>query len=171
MVDILKTIDQLHSWISEWEKAKSSVRKNVLRVAANSCRALVEVEDIQSDQATMLHEKVRLLYRDISTILRGRLELAEMDVVINALGSARIYYWIRILNRVPKDAFKEEWASEAWALVRRRGRLMGKLTPSLGIAYYAMVAVCPNESPKDELTENTLTRLRDGCLRDFAQLD
>src|SRR5207245_9424295 len=83
-------------------ETKVSVVKNGLRVDANSCRALVEVEDIQSDQATMLHEKVRLLYRDISTILRGRLELAEMDVVINALGSARIYYWIRILNRVPK---------------------------------------------------------------------
>ena len=162
-MEILKALAELDGWLIKWEAAKEGVRKDVLRITLESCRALTSIDDISSDKGILLQEKVRTLYRNVTSILDGRLKAEEIETVINALASARIYYWIRFyeMNQpVPIE--------EVYALIRRRGYI--NRGGSSRVVEEALCAMCPDEM-RITTPDNPLEALRRACIRDFAELE
>ncbi|HJU43861.1 MAG TPA: hypothetical protein VJ691_13630 [Vicinamibacterales bacterium] len=80
-----------------------------LKLAVESCHALVEIEDVKSDHAVLLHERVKSLYQNVMV----------------ALASGRIYYWIRYLKGATSDELnllispqdENSWHAGAFALL------------------------------------------------------
>jgi hypothetical protein len=162
-MDVIGILDRLNKWRSDWANAKAQARQDFLHLALDSCKALVQIEDVKSDEGVLLQERVRTLYRSASELLEGTLPPDELSVVVDALGSARIYYWIRFLRGRPGDEVEQ--------LIRHRARIYGRLPSSLGIVDLALRAICGEFSDGQDLTEEALLKLRDGCLADFAKLE
>ena len=164
MMNILEVLDRLDSWRRTWQAAKEAAQRKVLRLAVDSCNALVEIEDVKSDAGILLQERVRTLYSSASELFRGTLQAEELEIVINALASARIYYWVRFLNGHASDEIEQ--------LIRRRAHIYGRLPSSLSIVDLAIRAVCDQFSDgHQDVTEDVLLTLRQGCLADFARLE
>jgi hypothetical protein len=164
-MDPLAVLDRLNTWRRQWNDARESMVRTTLALALDSCRALISIEDIKSDSAVLLHERVKSLYQGASGVLSGRLQPEDLEIVIDALASARMYYWIRFLNGQAGD--------ELEMLIRRRSKAYGGLPSSLGMVYLAIRAVVPQSHPADvpDLSEESLTTLKEGCLADVARLE
>lgn len=106
------------------------------------CDHLAEVEQVcdqllqlrrKKDDATarVVHERIKETYNMTSQVLGGRLSESEVDIVLTALASARVYYWGRVLRRAPDDELCELWERR---LRDSRGEQVGALPASLKCA-------------------------------------
>lgn len=164
-VDPVNVIKQLNEWRREWNEARDKRVHPTLRVALDACHALVALDEVRSDTGVLLHERVKSLYHGASSILGGRLQPEDLEVVIKALASARMYYWIRYLNGGSSDELEQ--------LIRRRSGEYWDSPRSLGALYRAIKAVAPDAAVEDtsDVDARNLALLRDGCLADFARLE
>ncbi len=166
MVDPIAVLDRLNAWRLEWHAARESMVRTTLALALDSCHALINIEDIKSDSAVLLHERVKSLYQGVSGVLGGRLQPEDLEIVVDALASARMYYWIRFLNG--------RFGDELEMLIRRRSKTYGNLPSSLSAVYLAIKAVSPQSHPKDvpdEISDESNIMLREGCVADIARLE
>jgi hypothetical protein len=163
-VNPIEIIHQLDVWRQELRDKHQALLQRTLRLATDACNALVQIDDIRSDAAVLLHERVKSLYKYAPTVLNGRVLPEHIETLMEALASARIYYWIRFLKGASGD--------ELETLICHRQKHW-QISKSFSIVYHAIRAVCPNERPPDfvELTDESLAILRRGCLADFANLE
>jgi hypothetical protein len=167
-MDILAILAKLDEWRNKRESAKEVVRRDVLKLALQSCHALVEIEDVGSDTGILLQKRVRELYRSVSTILDGRLGKDELKVIVDALGSARIFYWVKMtdLHRASADV------TQLVNLLGERGvPISDPGTPSHAAVQAALADLCSDDKVFGMSTPETLISLRRACLRDFAALE
>jgi hypothetical protein len=165
MVDPIDVLDKLNKWYREWQRTRDSLAQSTLKLALDSCHALVTIQDVRSDAAVLLHERVKSLYQLASSVLANRLQPEELETVIIALGSARMYYWIRYLNGATSD--------ELEMLIRRKLKIYGSIPASLGAVQFLLQSLTPGEplDSNDGVSAASLERLRHVCLADFAQLE
>jgi hypothetical protein len=149
---IIEIVEKLCSWWEARQESNKAARENVLRLAWTACHALVDVTDVHCDEARLLQERLRNLYENASTLFAGRLTGEELSVVITALGSARIYYWIKFLDGTGSEELEQLFEDDA-----------DRRTES-GAALYYMIG-------RGNSTEDKLERARDVCLHDFGKLE
>lgn len=164
-MDPLEVLDKLNTWRRDWQEARDSRVRNTLRLSRDACYALVEISDVRSDTAVLLHERVKSLYQGAASVLGARLQNEDLEIVMLALASARMYYWIRFLNGSTSD--------ELESLIRRRLKIYGAIPSSLGAVEFAFNQLAPNAKWMDGsgVTTEALDVLRHRCLEDFAGLD
>jgi hypothetical protein len=158
-MNVLDIITKLDDWRSRWEAAKESARRKILRLVMESCHALVEIEDIRSDAAILLQERVRTLYETVSTLLDGELDTSDINIVVKALGSPRIYYWIRVYSTTSeKERLTEgrDGRTKFWEL----GDLMRARTGESGISSRGIVEETLRGLDADVPTETIRKRPR-----------
>jgi hypothetical protein len=75
--------------------------KEFLTEIVDTCEALVEIPDATSDQAKLLHEKLKVYYDVASERLAVKDDARA--ILMDVLSSARIYYWVRVLENEHDD--------------------------------------------------------------------
>lgn len=162
-MNILDLYDRATAWLSKAKAERAQAADEYLALVAESCHALLEMSPQMTDKSALLQDKIRLLYREASSVLGAGLEAADLEVAMRALASARIYFWIVALDGKPTN--------ELQALLVRRGGPGGAGSVSLGIVERALMAMCPGEDYYQPDHGRALDLLRAACLRDFAELD
>lgn len=102
----MSLIDHLEA-ILEWAMARRERRRSevawFLRETDSLCEGLVRSPDLSADETLLLHEKLKVLYDQASSVLGGQLREPDLGVVLKALASARMYYWVRVLDQLLGD--------------------------------------------------------------------
>lgn len=166
-VDIIELCDRVARWLESASRHRTQATAEYLDVIQLACEGLLDLPPGVTDQSRLLQERVRALYGDAALVLAPRLSSQDLRHVMNALGSARIYYWIRVLDVDGAEGIGSR--EELDRLIVRRGGPVGKATSSLSAVDRALLAMCPDEWRSRE-DRWSLDGLRAACLRDFGML-
>lgn len=164
-MDPFRIIEQLSRWLESSKRHKRESISRYLQIIHATCQAVIDIPPEVTDRSIFLQEKLRALYGDASSVLFPKLKSEEVEVAIRALGSARIFYWIRVLDI--DNSFSFGSPEEMWVLIRQRGRLYGRLPASLSLVEGALLAMCREYGNEGDAIKN----LRAICLHDIAALD
>jgi hypothetical protein len=168
-MDILDLFDKISSWLRSAHRHRAESTDAYLELIESACLALLRIEPGITDTSRLLQEKVRALYADAGVVLTPKLASPDVAVVMHALASARIYYWIRVLDLDSDSTFgsPEELRN---LISRRSGRPLSEGFASLRPVERALRAMCPEQAGAPVGDEESLEHLRAACLRDFAAL-
>ncbi|NHN36908.1 hypothetical protein G8764_06355 [Pseudomaricurvus alcaniphilus] len=91
----LELTKEIANFIIAGKKARSEKAGEYLQAVCSACRELTETENVDSDLATLAHERLKRIYNDASKSFPNDYDAYGSFVLFNALSSARVYYWIR----------------------------------------------------------------------------
>lgn len=169
---IIELYDRISDWLDSRRRHKAEATDSYLGIIEQACEQLVNLSPDITDGSRLLQERVRALYADAGMVLGARLESSDLALVMRALASARIFYWIRVLSVNYTDEFGS--VAELENLIARRGGPKGRGFESFDIVQRALLAMCP-DSAEDVMAaynrpELALENLRSACLKDFGEL-
>ena len=162
---LLEIFERVTAWLESSARHNSDSIDGYLVIIEEVCEQLIELKPGIDDESRLLQERVRALYADAHLVLYPRLSRDDMFVVLRALASARIFYWIRVLDLDSAIHFGS--LEELRQLITVRGGPSGR-SSSFTIVEHAIHAMCPDADPTDD--QEALTNLRSACIRDFGQL-
>ncbi|MEW6323074.1 MAG: hypothetical protein AB1635_18545 [Acidobacteriota bacterium] len=149
----------------EWRQSESESRRGdvgaFLEKVHADCQALAAWSGTPDDESRLIQERLRAFYAVFSGLIGPDVPPTDREIVAHAIASARIYYWVRVLDGRSNE--------ELDRLLLSRAGPRGAATTSLGVVERALAAV--TGSPYSVSAEQALDDLRQACLRDFAALD
>jgi len=157
-MDLLSVVEKAFSWLAAKRKERAEEMREYLSEIEGTCRDLVAVEDPLSDEATLLHEQVKSAYEAASRMLTPEMLTAYQGDLYRGLSSARIYYWLRVLEA------KRTGVEEIQALLFDREQ-----SPVSFELMAQLLADAGDRRPID-LEKVNRDRLRQICLRDIQRI-
>ena len=159
LIDIL---DRVVAWIEARRTRESASVSRLIDLMHEACIALIEAEDPNSESIRYVQGKLRTLYKRATQELGGRLSEEDLDAVMRALERARIYYWLRVLDGMPKSE-AEQLLSEVDESPESTSSLKGYLRIIRPLA--------PRDQLKFRLPRVGIEFARDLCLESIAELE
>lgn len=165
-------IQTLFTLARDWKIRRDDELDEYLSKIVEFIFCLVQEDEILSDEAKLIRENLRNIYQTVSASLKGRLEEDDIALVLRALSSARIYYWVKVLEGQPVGDL-----SEFFKLRHDNDELLfesasddygeygpNEISSSLTLAIQMGMAKCP--ATKRQIIEE----LKKVCFIDFASL-
>ncbi len=104
--DLLSAVQLLIGNLQSATRRQKDHNAAVLDEVCGVCDGIVKVENVSGDEALLLHKELKLLYANVSTSLGGSLTEGQLALVMRAIASARMYYWLRIAALDPAGFIK-----------------------------------------------------------------
>lgn len=147
-------------WIGKKGEKENELINSYINHIQKSCQELIELKDIKSDQAYILHEQLKIIYEMASSKLPSEFINDEKGLILyKALSSARIYYWIRFIESNDND-------NELLLLLNDRN----KLPLSLDRLAYMLRKEKNTKNGEMQAREIDILSIRKVCLAEIAQL-
>lgn len=148
-------------WIEKRGKAQNELISSYLDYIQKSCQELIVLEDIKSDQAYILHEQLKIIYDMASSKLPSEFINDRRGLILyRALSSARIYYWIRLI-----ESYSDY--NELLLLLNDRNKLSLSLDRLVNLL---RKSIDSNNKGQMRIQEVDILRIRKECLYEIAQL-
>jgi hypothetical protein len=141
-------------WLLDRNVKRTAQLDEYLRMIQLTCVELVEIQDPLSDKAALLHEQLKVIYELASQRLPRALIDREGWDLYRGLSSARIYFWMRVVDSARAAGQLQDLLSERRALS----------SPS----FDALLRMLPE--PYSDLNVKSLSQIREQCLKDIARI-
>jgi len=102
-MNLIEIGEKLVDWLLTHRAKKSAQIDSYIRHIQMACRKLIEAEDPTSDKVSVLHEQLKVIYDLASSKLPTNFIEKEGWNLYRALSSARIYYWLRIVEKADQN--------------------------------------------------------------------
>lgn len=103
MVDFVAVVEKLIKWLMDRHVKQTAEIAACIETIQSACRALARVDDPSSDEAIRLHEGVKQMYELATSRLPSEFLDGHGGDLYRALSSARIYYWLRVIDDKSDD--------------------------------------------------------------------
>jgi hypothetical protein len=102
MEPLLTVVEKVLSWLVDRRKERNQQQaadmRAYLKQIEDTCRDLIAIADPCGDEAFLLHEQIKAAYELASSRLPPELLASFEGDLYRGLSSARIYYWLRVLE-------------------------------------------------------------------------
>lgn len=152
--DFVTISQHIIDWLLKRGAIRSAQEERYLSKIQSTCLELVQMEDPLCDKARFLHENIKIIYEQASQRLPKSLIDHEGWDLFRGLSSARIYYWLRIIDAADTN-------DEIAHLLEQRQAFTAS-------SYDALLSMLNNYS-KDNY-KGAMEKLKQHCLNDIARI-
>ena len=154
MSDLVTIGKHVIDWLLTRNSRRSAQIDEYIKNLQSKCQELVDIEDPTSERAILLHEQLKVIYELASSRLPRALIDHEGWNLYRGLSSARIYYWLRVVESITDNDQFEALVSE------RRTLSSGSLD----------ILVNRLSDPTTNGKQARIDLIRTECLRDIARV-
>ena len=154
--------------IEKFRTARRSTVNRYLLSVLEACNEVIVSPNPASASSKLAHETLKSFYERASSVIGSELPRDELTRLMNALASARIYAWVRILKECQPSEFLALFSSREDA--DREIDLEAVRAPGAGIPTSLVFALRHALSDRSEISVTRLRALERLCLRRVADL-
>jgi len=166
-------IEKAYSILKDRTKSKKQSILSKLKEIEAVCNMLVQEEIGTSDNAILLHECSKKLYEAASGSFAGSISEEELNIVIKALASTRIYYWAKRLDGIEYDEVRSmlsDYQKPSRSLDKEKSEQRSyklSILPESLVNLMVMIKPAKNTGELQKL----LNDIKQFCLSDIADLN
>lgn len=97
-MDPVDMVARIIDWVQAQKTGQNEEIKSYLDTIGDLCRSLAQVTDPTGQEAVYIHEQIKQMYDCASSKLPPAFMDTHGGVLYRALSSARIYYWLQVVN-------------------------------------------------------------------------
>ena len=155
MVSDLITIGKIIiDWLLSKTERRTAQIETYLKKMQETCIELVEIENPRSEKAALLHEQLKVISEQASQrVPRDLVDRQGWDLY-RGLSSARIYYWLRVIDSA--------------AASQQLQKLMNERRSFSSRSFDALLPLI--SEPYSEFDITSLAHIRERCLNDIAKI-
>jgi hypothetical protein len=154
MSDLITVGKMIIDWLLSKTEKRTAQIEIYLKRMQETCVELVEIEDPRSEKAALLHEQLKVISEQASERLPRDLIDREGWDLYRGLSSARIYYWLRVVDSA--------------AASKQLHKLMNERAAFSSTSFDALLPLI--SEPYSEFDTASLARIREQCLNDIAKI-
>jgi len=158
-MDPVDMVARIIDWVQAQRTGQNEDIKAYLDTIGDLCRGLTEVTDPTGQEAVYIHEQIKQMYDCASSKLPPTFMDTHGGVLYRALSSARIYYWLQVVNSLEGE--------ELQRLLDERSQRPSSLE---NMAIMLSESRREQEGGPVDILGVDLDRLRRQCLEDISAL-
>jgi hypothetical protein len=158
MASLITIGEKLITWLLDRHAKRSAQIDSYIKQIQMACRELMEMEDPRSDRASFIHEQLKVMYEMASSRLPASFMEAEGWNLYRALSSARIYYWLRIIERSQHQELDRLFNDRK------------NMSQSFEVLSRILFDATDGSTNSVVLSKLDIDRVRQACLNDIAKL-